>query len=949
MGKYILLLLSLFLFIVSPELYSQQNPPGIKWKFIDTGTYEIIFPEEITPLGQKVANLMVHYEKFNYTDIRTSPRRIPIVLIDQYAESNGFVSFAPFYSHWFTTPSSFTSIDWLKGLAIHEGRHMVQVNRLKDGPGKKTWRFLFGEAGTAAFAVLYVPAWYFEGDAVAMETLLTDGGRGRMPFFSLWYRALELSGRRYSYYKSYLGSYDALMPYADHYRLGYLLCSYITRHYGKDIWERVLDNTGSYFLFYTFDSSLQIETGRSIRELYMDAMNEYSVMWKKQLEGTRITEADVLLSGKGDHWESYLYPSRDQTGNLSAIKFSGDRKLSLVKQTANGEEVTIKQIPVSIASDFLYHEKNFTTAGDYALWHETIPDPRWGYKSFSDLRLLDMKNGNSHYITRNGKFIAAALSTDGKTAIGIEYTGMKYYLTAIDTATKSVTLHEEIPATDHVFDPAVSPDGKIISLAAFSDKGNAILLYDMEKKKFTPITGYTNRERFRAPVFYGRYILYGSDYSGIDNIYAVDLSSRKRFQVTSRPMGAYFPSVSGNTLCFNDYTVSGYQAVSMEIDTAEWIPLEKVKNRTVDYQDLTAKALPGDKTEINLVPETEYEVKDYRPILHMINIYGWIPFFSFTPTDFYFSVLSRDVLQTTDIIGSYVHNFNEHSDAGEVSLVYSGFYPVFTLKGRYGDRVTYLSDESEKEDKKIFLTWNEAIVSGGISFPLNFSRGIHTVSLNFGADSGYIKIQDKNRDDYTVYDGLGNGELRFARYFLSYSHLTQPAMHSVMPGTGGQIDISYAHTPCQGDYTGSLFSGEISFFLPGFTDMQGLKLAASYEHLEYDNYIFPEKVLFPRGYDELRYENFYKGSADYMFPMFNVSFNIWKLAYFRRINGDIFFDCGAGKNGGEPVYYRSSGFELTSEMNILSNIYLAIEAGVRYSYCIDTGDNKYEFVVKAPM
>jgi hypothetical protein len=695
MVRSVLILLSLILLLFPGQLYTQQNPWGINWKTIDTGTYEIIFPEEIAPLAQRVANLMVHYEKYNYADFKTKPRRIPIVLISQYAEANGFVSFAPYYSHWFITPSSFTSIEWLKALTIHEGRHMVQLNKLKDGAGKKLWRFLFGDLGTAVLAAVYVPFWFFEGDAVMMETSLTEGGRGRMPFFTLWYRGLELADERYSYYKSYLGSYNSLLPYPDHYRLGYLLCSYITRHYGKDVWDRVLNHTGKYFLFYTFDKSLEIETGRNIRELYTDAMNEYRILWKEQQHGLPVTDADIIMQGNDRTWESHLYPSADDEGSITAIKFRRDKKFSLVKVKKDGEEDYIKQLPFDIASNFLYNDRIFTTGGHYALWRESIPDPRWGYKSFSDLKLLDMDTGKSVYLTDKGKYIASAISPDGKTAAGIEYSDMKYFLSVLDTATQEVKSREEISVKDHVFDPAISPDGKFIAMASFNDRGNSILLYETGKKKFSNLTGYTNRERFRAPVFFGKYIIYGSDYSGIDNIYAVDTATKKRFQVTSRPLGAYFPSVSGNMLYFNDYNVYGYKAASMALDPKKWTPIEKIKRRVIEYQDLSEKSLPESKSVINDVPDTGYEVNNYYPVLHCINVYGWFPFFVSTSTDFYFYMLSRDVLQTTDIIAGYVRNFNEHADSGEASIIYSGFYPVFTLKGIYGERAVYLKDESE--------------------------------------------------------------------------------------------------------------------------------------------------------------------------------------------------------------------------------------------------------------
>jgi hypothetical protein len=105
---------------------------------------------------------------------------------------------------------------------------------------------------------------------------------------------------------------------------------------------------------------------------------------------------------------------------------------------------------------------------------------------------------------------------------------------------------------------------------------------------------------------------------------------------------------------------------------------------------------------------------------------------------------------------------------------------------------------------------------------------------------------------------------------------------------------------------------------------------------------FPLYNLFPRGYDSVRYEQFIKGSADYKFPVINLSYNIWKILYFKRLNTDIFYDHGAGKTETGYDYFRSAGFELTAEQHPLSNLYIAIEAGFRYAYCFDTSEKKYE-------
>jgi len=951
MKRVIPVILFLLFFIQNP--YAQQNPSGIKWKYIDTGIYKIIFPEEITPAGERMADLMLHYEKYNYSSIKTTPRRIPIVLINQNADANGFVSPAPFYSHWYTTPSSFDGIEWFRGLAIHEGRHMVQMNKLKDGAGKAAWRLLFGELGTAAFSVIYVPSWFMEGDAVSMETALTKGGRGRLPSFTLWHRGLELSGERYSYYKDYLGSYNSLYPRNDHYRLGYLLCSYIQRHYGVDVWNEVLEDTGKYFLFYTFDSSLRHATGKSITELYNDAFNEYSLLWKRQIEGLEFTDAEIKTKHYPDRFDSFLFPVHNNGNSIHSLKFSRDRELMLGEIKDNGDFNALRRMPYEVMYGMMHNEKILSSGGGIFLWRESVPDPRWGYRSYLDLKVYDSKADETVWLSDKRRFIASAISHDGEKAAAIEYTQeLSYKISLFNINQKLEISSSEIKNTGHIFDPAISDDGKYVALSALSDNGNAILLYNTLTGKIVNLTDYTFNEILRALEFFGKYLLYVSNYSGIDNIYAIDIEKKKRYQVTSRKFGAYYPAAdtATSTMLFNDYTANGYSVAKMDLKPESWIPIEKVERRLVDTIEPVAKQeLQGDFETAYTVQQNQYEIKNYHPIANSVNFFGWFPALNSTDSEFYISFLSRDVLHTTDIIVSYIRNFNEGTDAGSATLTYSGLYPVFTLSGIYGERAVKVDNESGNSELD-FVTWKETTGFAGIHFPLDFSRGIHTTALTFGGKTGYIHITDKTQENRTIYNDINrDGDLYYYKYFLTLSHIVRGALSSVTPGIGEVLQLSYTHTPHESDYRGNLFSADLKLYLPGITDTQGLILKGSYENLDYKNYIFTSLVLFPRGYDSVRYEHFTQGGVDYAFPICDLSFNIWKLLYFKRINGALFFDYGAGKDETGYTYYKSAGFELTAEQNLLSNLYLAVEAGLRYSYCFDTPEHVYEFVFKTPM
>ena len=600
-------------------------------------------------------------------------------------------------------------------------------------------------------------------------------------------------------------------------------------------------------------------------------------------------------------------------------------------------------------------EKSISVSQSKVLWREKKPDPRWGYRNYSNLKLFDIKSGKTKTLTSKGKYISSSLSPDGNFAAGVEYSpDLKYYVNIIKTDTGELVQRSDVTDTGFIFDPAISEDGRNIAFASLTDKGNRLLLFNIENEKFETIIDYTSEEQIKAPVFYKNYILYNSGFSGIDNIYAVEIKTGKKFQVTSRPFGAYYPSVSSDEeiLYFNDYSINGYRAASIKLQPSSWTPIEKVeKNIINDIKPILEQELPDGLPDNPEVQEKEYDVKNYYPALNLINVYGWFPGFNSTSSEFYFSVFSRDVLHTTVLSASYIRNFNEKTNAGVITAIYSRFYPVITMYGGYGDRTILLDkDESDTGDSGEYAKWRETIGVAGISLPLNFSRGRHKTLFNAAVNGGIIKISEKDYDNIYIYQDINrDGTLNYINYSGTISHIMEDNLIAVAPRMGQIINMSYSHTSDNSDYIGNLFSGELSIYLPGILNSHSIKLTGALEYLDYESYAFQSEILFPRGYDEIRHETFTKGGIDYAFPLVNMSANIWELTYIRRINGAVFFDYGRGKTGRVSKIYPSAGVELTVRQNLLSNIYLDIEAGLRYSRCIETDENKFDFILKTPM
>ncbi|HMH24209.1 MAG TPA: hypothetical protein VK563_20640, partial [Puia sp.] len=191
--------------LLTTGLSAQQfggNPPSLKWRQINTGIARVIFPSGLDSQAQQVAAIVHRLNGATLPTIGQQHRKIDIVFQNQTIIPNGYVGLAPFRSEFQLTPdqNSFElgSLPWQKMLAIHEYRHVQQYNNYRLGLSKAMY-YLFGEGGQALANSLAIPNWFWEGDAVYQETLVSDQGRGRLPYFFNGYRSLWAGDKNYSW------------------------------------------------------------------------------------------------------------------------------------------------------------------------------------------------------------------------------------------------------------------------------------------------------------------------------------------------------------------------------------------------------------------------------------------------------------------------------------------------------------------------------------------------------------------------------------------------------------------------------------------------------------------------------------------------------------------------------------------------------------------------------
>ena len=947
---------------IAGPLVAHQNPPGLDWRQIQTEHFKVVFPAAITADAQRVANTLEHIYGPVSKTLSGSHKPLDVVLVNQLTQPNGFVALAPRRSVWFSTPpqnAGLLSGEWYQLLAVHEMRHVVQFDRMRRGLVRLAW-LLFGELGQAGASVLWVPLWFWEGDAVGVETALSETGRGRMPRFDLGIRALLLAGQRYSYYKAYHRSYRDWYP--DHYSLGYFLTTYVKRRYGPEMWDKVLGRTARRG---SFSRALKKYTGASPAQTYEQTMDELTELWQTQQKDLPTTQMRVLAGqSRSDIWTNYEYPQPLADGSVLASKSGLADPATLVRLHPTGREERLH---------FYQSLGGIRVGGGKVAWNRSTPDRRWQFRDYSDVVVLDINSGQKRQLTHKAKLFAPAPSADGARIAAVEFgPDRRCHLVLLETA--SGTEQARFSAPDGVLwrTPAWSADGRYIAVVRQDELGNTIERIDAADGQGQVVLPHTHDD-IGWPIFWDSYLLFDSPYGGIDNIHAVHLTSGARYQVTSRPLAAIHAAVSGDSLLFQEYTVNGYRVAVMPLDPATWTPIEQVADRQVRYYEPLIAQEQGGPVLAD-IPQRAYPVSDYRPLGHLLKVHSWA--YSPLPPRYALSLMSTDLLDLSSMNGGIEYNHNESAFSALGNFSLAAWYPIFSIGGRWGERVgdyeiktrTVEGDSLKvKKDKKTDQ-WTEKSLSASVELPLNFSRGPWQSFVSLSAKAEWTDIAgrdvlnrpeddlfwpDSSSVNQAIQDALTknhNGHFAPLTYQLTFGRARHPARRDLAPAWGQTLQLIYRHTPLAGDYDGTLLSGRLGLLFPGLAAHHSLQLAGGYEWqasaaADALPYRFASEQPFIRGYDYEFHHRLYQGAANYALPLLYPDWNLGALVYLQRVKVNLFYDYARGENHSQPPkIYQTAGAELTANFHPFSTP-IPLDMGMRYAYRFEEGDSRYELVV----
>lgn len=911
--KFIRLLL---LFFLLPIFGTAQNfggnTPSVKWWQISTPKGKIIFPKGLDSQASRMAVVMQLLDTATAYSIGGPQRKWNIVLQNQTTIPNAYVRMAPIMSELYMTPPqdnfSTGSLRWDDNLIIHENRHIQQFSNFNKGI-TKVFSFFLGQEGQLLANGLFLPDFFFEGDAVFQETLVSAQGRGRMPAFYNGFKSLWQGNKNYPWMKYRSGSLKDFVP--DHYQTGYLLTAYGYEKFGPDFWQKVTNDAVR--LKSLFNKAIEKHSGVPFKQFRWDAINYF----KQQAESKNATALNFITGIKKNNVIDFEFPHYLSDGSILVTKksFKDVPAFYLLK---NGKEHKIAGKKQALDEYFSCNENTIV----YASFQT---DPRWGNRDYSVINRVDIKTGKQTQLTRRSKYFSPDINKDGTQVLAVQTnTDGTNNLVVLDAATGSQL--NAVPNKHNYFFtyPKFLNSSEAVATIRNAAGKMSLAKIDLSSGAVDLLTGFSYNV-MGFPSVKGDTVFFSLMNNNADKVFACNVQSKKLFRLTNNSNGVYAPAVNEKgALLFSAFTAEGQRLATMNSADCEWaaVPAEEL---AVVPDLFTATALKNKGAAVldNVQPQP-FTARPYRKGLHLFNFHSWRPVGE--DPEYGYSLYSDNVMSNFSNAITYTYNRVDRSHTLGYNTVFSGWFPYLNL----GAEESFNRTVDTAIGKS--FQYNSATFKGGFSIPLNFVGGRFNKFLNLGA--GY------NVEQY-YYRGVGknvfnNRAIDYVNAFFSFSNVSRKALQHINPRFAQAISLNYRDAFTFRD--SYKFVGSAALYLPGVAVNHSLVLNVAFQKRDTLPDLFSNNFSFARGYEALSTRRMYKLGANYHFPLLYPDGGIPGLLYFQRIRANIFYDYNNAKArvGGvlTEITNRSAGTELYFDTKVWNS--LPVSIGVRYSRLLDT-------------
>lgn len=931
-----------------------QDPASLNWRQINSENFQLIYPDYYEVQAQKLAHVMEKVYNYGSKSLFHKPKKISIILHTQTVKSNGLVAYAPKRSEFYTTPhQGIYPQDWLDQLALHEFRHVVQIDKI-NSEIPKIIKILLGEQGTALVFGAYLPWWFIEGDAVVTETVLSNFGRGRFPSFLMEHRAQVVEKGFYKYDKAYNGSVKDFVP--DHYRLGYYLVGGSRLKYGVGLWNSVLNRVGKKpFSLNPFNKALKTITGFNKVQLYNSVFDSLQNIWVGQDQKFSAPNYKIR-SAKNKTFTNYKYNHWLNDSTIVSYKTSLKTIPTFVTIDNRGKESKLFQPGIIFAESVNYRN-------EWIAWSEQIPDLRWSHSGKSFIQLYNIETSKKYKITPEFKAFAPSISPGlNRVAVVEADFSSNYYLSVYNISDGKLLHRIQTKNNNYLFSPDWLNKTEIVAVLLLNE-GKRLAKFNIETGDITFLTEKDLGDIKNLKVA-GSRLYFTSSYSGKNGLFFLDFKDNSIHQIYEPRFGAESAAVSpdNNKMIFSDYSADGFRLLEIPLNKVKPLSFDKIKKAKYDLADKLANQESG-ILDLSTSDTVKYESKRYNKVAHLFNFHSWAPAsidinsYEIKPG---VSLMSQNKLGTSETILGYAWNTAEQTGKVYGKYTFKGWYPIFDFEINSGKRASkyQLITQTKNNQGQVVnqdttferFTWKETNLKIDTRIPFNFSRGKY--NRLFQPEINY---------DYTFYghdnttpEQFFTGNLQSVTYRLYYQQLLRQSAQDVYPNFGFVADASYYHSPTGSSELGSMAVAQSYLFLPGLLPNHGIRLYSGFQNKQsFETHSFSDAIRYPRGWGKINSTEMYSFAFDYKLPLFYPEWSAGGLAYLKRVTASMFADYAQLKgnyyeNGHVTGTYISNissyGIELNGDVNFL-RFYAPVKIGFRSSYLPEVNNVYFDFLL----
>ena len=569
---------------------ARAGDPHVRWYTLQTPHFRVNFHGGLESLAQRTASIAEHaYNTLTPALDHRPSEVIEILLTDDADFANGSAGAVPYNAIrlYATAPDDMSALgeydDWMNELLTHELTHILHVDNVSGLPA-----LLNKILGKTAIPNQTQPRWILEGLAVAMETDHTSGGRLRSTQFDMFLRTdvLEHNFARLDQFSNASRRWPGGNLW---YLYGSAFVQFINDTYGDGVYAAVADDYGAQVVPWGINRAIRRVTGRTYEELYEGWQKTLQQRYQAQSarirarglrEGSRLTHRGQSASGArmtghcstlGKPSLIYARADADTPGGFYEIALDGSEPTGKLRARANGQSL-------GFAPDcsFLFEEIT-SSARRYSfldLFRQLPGSSSPTGREDTRKRLTHGLRARNVDVSRDGRRVVYVTNDRGTSTLRIANLTPEFELENARALVPSA--HYE-----QAYTPRFSRDGRQVAYSAWTTGGfRDIRIVDVETGQFSE--PFHDRAIDQQPTFSedGKLVYFSSDRSGVANIYAYELATRKLWQVTNVINGAYQPELSADekTLVYLGYTHAGWDLFKLELDRKRWLEPEPYRD-----------------------------------------------------------------------------------------------------------------------------------------------------------------------------------------------------------------------------------------------------------------------------------------------------------------------------------------------------------------------------------